>query len=312
MFYPAGLALDTIIDAMSEAQFRIRERLPIKIGLCIHPGRFYEIGGGLYGKDADIVEDLAEQFAGPGEILLTEQAVGKLKSVAASELTRREAHPGAAFSEPAYLLRSSRRMSSLQEVNTDYPHPFPPDFYQLLSKLGATPDADALKQNIYQEWLRKRVVVFLSRQRQAPESESLSTLLDDLVINALMDTIVREVMHLGDHIASSGGGLAILTFDSGSGAIDAARAVRAKCVENGLPVQIGIDIGDVLFFQGSRAANGIAGDPVNIASKLAEEIGKPGCITVTDRTLQGLASMPEGERFEALVSGIKLQGLVLL
>ncbi|MBI2822350.1 MAG: hypothetical protein HYX74_09005 [Acidobacteria bacterium] len=35
MFYPAALEMDTIVDAMSEAQFRIAERLPVGIGLCM-------------------------------------------------------------------------------------------------------------------------------------------------------------------------------------------------------------------------------------------------------------------------------------
>lgn len=311
MFYPSALGMDTLVDAMAEAQFRILARLPIKIGLGIHPGRFYEIGGGLYGKDADVVEVLAEQFAGPGEILMTQQAVARLQTIAPSELARREPRPGSSAGEPNYQLLSHRRMPSLREVDTAYPQPYPLEFHELMSGLSTAKNVDELKEMIYLKWLRTRVVVFLNRQRDQPEAESLSTLLDDLVITALMDTVIREVMHVDDHIVSSGGGLAILTFERARDAVDFARAAQARFVENGLPVQIGIDAGEILFFQNSEGSSGTAGDPVNVASKLAEDVGKAGRITITERALRGLETVPAGEHFESVISGITLRGLVL-
>src|SRR5947207_1008118 len=38
MFYPAGLQPDTVVNAMAEVQFRIQERLRVRIGMCIHSG----------------------------------------------------------------------------------------------------------------------------------------------------------------------------------------------------------------------------------------------------------------------------------
>ena len=56
MFYPASVEPDRVVDAMSEVQYRIHHRLRLRIGMCLHPGRYYDIGGGLYGVDASAIE----------------------------------------------------------------------------------------------------------------------------------------------------------------------------------------------------------------------------------------------------------------
>src|SRR3990172_3308434 len=60
MYYPLSLAPEDVLDAMNEAQFRIAEQTPTQIGMCVHSGVSYEIGRGLYGPDALLVEYLAE------------------------------------------------------------------------------------------------------------------------------------------------------------------------------------------------------------------------------------------------------------
>src|SRR4051794_14786120 len=80
MIYPASLPADTLVDAMLEAQARIAERTKVRVGLCVHRGVFYEIGGGLFGADAQLVEELAENDAAGGEILVTNELAQGLSS----------------------------------------------------------------------------------------------------------------------------------------------------------------------------------------------------------------------------------------
>jgi class 3 adenylate cyclase len=122
---------------------------------------------------------------------------------------------------------------------------------------------------------------------------------------------MREAARGTNHIASSGGGIAILTFEKPGDAIDFTRAVHVKLAENGLPVLVGVDAGPVLLFENSRGPSGIAGDAINIASKLSEDVGRPGCISVTDRAAQQLGESAGHERFEIHISGITLRGIVL-
>ena len=69
MYYPSSVSAGAVVEAMAEAQARIAAGGPIRIGMCVHRGDFYEVGGGLYGHDAEIVEHLAENGAGPGDLL---------------------------------------------------------------------------------------------------------------------------------------------------------------------------------------------------------------------------------------------------
>ncbi len=323
MFYPPAIGPETVIDAMGEVQFRIQERLRVRIGMCVHTGSFYEIGGGLYGGDADLVEYLAENCAGPGEILLTDKTLCRLQSPALlkPELKVFESDDSR---EEAWLVGANRRMPALEEKKPGYPHPFPADFFLLLQQLtlpaqpgnqAAALKNTALKESIYSQWLREHFVVFVARHRAVDETAGLADLLDHLVIDALMDAVVQTVAPQGT-IASSAGGLAICTFNSSAEALGYARAVQSKLADNGIAVRIGIDAGQVLLFRNPTGPSGISGDPINIASKLSEDVGRTGFITISDRAARelnmgGLVAGKATERFEISVSGVSLTGIVL-
>ena len=310
MFYAETLALETIVEALAEVQARIQERLPVQIGMCLHAGSFYEIGGGLYGADADTVEYLAEHCAEPGEILLTGAVARRLNAAGPGDCMTLQPVSFEDIPEQAYAVAWNRRAPWLQEKETEYPHAFPAEFYELLCQFRGS---EELRRRIYDQWLRECTVVFLARQRGPGEAGagSLDSMLDDLVINALMDTLIREPMGAGDHIAASAGGLAILTFDTPQDGIVFARDIRAKLAENGLPVQVAIDAGPVLVFRNSRGPSGIAGDPVNTASKLAEDLGVSGSISVTERAFSEMSGIPIADRFELTISGVPLRGVFL-
>ena len=114
-----------------------------------------------------------------------------------------------------------------------------------------------------------------------------------------------------ESIASSAGGLAILTFDAAQEALDFSHAARAALANNGLSVRVGIDAGSVLLFQNASGPGGITGDPVNIASKLSEDAGGGGYINLTDRALRRLSAAPAGELFKIEISGVALTGITL-
>jgi class 3 adenylate cyclase len=310
MFYPAEIDLQTVIDAMGEVQFRIRERLRLRIGMCIHPGAFYEIGGGLYGNDADEVEYLAELCAGPDVILLTESGFNLLRAAVSRDLNLEKVSFGDS-QKHAYVVQTDRRLPGLVEKDKAYPHPFPEAFYRLLPKCADPQTGGELKRKIYEDWLRERTVVFIAREHQFRESPSLAGLLDDLVVNALMDTVIRETAISANCISSFGGGIAILTFPTAQEAVDVARAIHAKLKENSLPVQVGIDAGPILLFQNSIGPSGVSGDPINVASKLAEDVGRPGTISITDRAARHVENLTDYEPFEIEVSRITLRGVIL-
>jgi hypothetical protein len=212
----------------------------------------------------------------------------------------------------AYSLLELGRMPEVEERETVYPHPFTPDFYELMPHFFDPGDQAAVKQQIYDRWLRERFVVFMAREHKPEEERTAAGMLDDLVVNSLMDSVVRRLDGGGAHMASGGGGIAILTFEQAREAMDFVRAAHDKFAENGMPVVAGVDWGPVLMFQTGVGPSGIAGDPINVASKLAEDVGRVGGISVTDRAARLMGSTEGYERFETQISGITLRGITLV
>jgi hypothetical protein len=310
MYFPSVVAPLLLLDCLNEARIRIAETVTTELGFCVHKGVFYEIGGGLYGDDAGAVEHLAEEYAGPGEILVTSSVVGEVDGAAELSLERRmsldEVHPPG-----VYLVKSRRRLPGLPARDQRYPHPFPEEFFDQLSSLPDERDQESARQKIYDRYHQERAVLFITRERSRVGSADLASLLDDLLLNAVTDAILKETLQASRHVAGSGGGLGILTFATAAEALDLAYLARARFAENGVLARIAIDIGSILMFEGIGGRNGISGDPVNMASKLSENVGQGGRILLTDRACAGL-SLPEGaERFSTVVSRVRASGWIV-
>jgi hypothetical protein len=275
----------------------------------MHTGVFYEIGGGLFGGDAQLVERLAEDDAKGGEILVTHELAQRFQAPKEYALTRRTdldpLHAPGVFS-----LRSPRRMPGLREAESLYPHPFPPEFFAMLRDPALRAAAVAAEGTGGQ--MVERYVAFLARKGAARSEENLASVLDELLVNEGMNRIVEESLGGSAEIAETAGGLAIVVFEQGGDAIDFARAVRERFRERALPVSIGIDRGPVLLFpKGPGRAGTIAGDPINLSSKISEDLGEAHRIRITERAAEGLSGVDRGERFEETISGVRICGLIL-
>jgi class 3 adenylate cyclase len=310
MYYPLSIAPDTVLDAMNEVQYRIRSSDAIRIGICAHSGTYYEIGGGVYGNDARIVESAAERYAGPGEILVTAALISRISNRSAYALQSRpdlrHLCPGGIF-----RLKAGGRLSGLSGEHDGYPHPFTTEFFEMFRGIRRAADAHAIKRQIYSRYGREKAVLFVSRELSRESADNLASLLDDLLANVLVDAIVRRTRGATGHISNSVGGLAILTFGTSDEALEVGRALLARFEENGLPVRVGIDYGSLLMFDDSGGGAGIMGDPVNIASKLSEDIGERGKIRLTTRAAKRLSKAPAGDAFETEISGVRVRGIVV-
>ena len=152
--------------------------------------------------------------------------------------------------------------------------------------------------------------MFLSVERE-PNDGGLATLLDDLVVNALMETVIGRLPGAAAHVTGIGGGIAILAFEQADEAVDLALTLRAQFMKNAMMVKIGIDRGAVLFFANSRGRSGITGDPVNIASKISEDAGAVGRINITARAAAAVRHLPPSNPFQTTISGIALSGVFI-
>ena len=306
MFYPSTVPFDVVIGAMLEAQARIAATLEVRIGMCAHHGRFFDIGSGLYGADADLVEYVAEQFAAPGEVLVTREVADTLARDAAFTLEPRESL-SVVHAPGVFTVTSGRSWAHLPATNPDYPHGFTDEVFQALRDVrGAR--ADDARTRVYRS-VEDRIIVFAARERTRAPETSAADLLDIFVRDLALDAIVRHVPDAAEHVASLGGGIAILSFDNGDRALKVATAMRDQGVEMGLPLKVGMDAGPVLTVGRLRGPSGISGDAVNLASKLSEDLGLENTVSATTRAAARLSVPAWATPFTERVSRIELTGV---
>jgi class 3 adenylate cyclase len=307
-YYPPAIAAEDIIVGMTEAEHRITCELPVGVGMCVHNGAFYELGGGLYGPDAHVVEFIAEHHAGPGEILVTAAVRNDCPD---SFGFRARADLDSHGAGGIFSLSNAPGMRHLEATNRRYPHPWPPEFFDRLMALKTSAEKDDLRQQIYDTYLKRLVVVFVARDRVRGPAPTTTGLLDDLIANVLFDALVSGLDAARGHVAGLGGGLGILTYDGAPAALEAADALRRRFAANSLPIKIGMASGPVLYFPNPRGPSGIAGSPVNIASKISEDAGLPGKINIASDVAAQLAPQAGAAPFEITIGGVVLHGVTV-
>ena len=214
------------------------------------------------------------------------------------------------FQPGVHAIGRANGRADLHEKRIDYPHAFTDEFIGMHHAIDEAPDQDEAIRDIYTRYLRAVAVVFLARHRPQAEKD-VASMLDDLLTNALLETIVRE-RKPGSHLVMCGGSIALLVFDDVGEALDFASDIRSEFVRNDLPVKIGVDYGAILFFERSDGSKNLVGDPVNVSSKISEDAGQPGRIALTDRAAQLLPrDLGNAEPFHVTISKVGLSGYML-
>lgn len=78
MFYPASTSADILLSALLTVQDEIVRGCQVRVGLGAHFGNFYQVSGGLYGPEAEAIEDIAENGTEGGEIAGSQAVVDQL------------------------------------------------------------------------------------------------------------------------------------------------------------------------------------------------------------------------------------------
>lgn len=293
MFYDQSIKPEEVIDAMVAAQQEIAD-LIVQVGMGIHQGTFMEIGGGLYGGDAQFIEELAENQTEGGEIVLTHSVTKQLSDTYQSYLSPHTQDERAAILNYADL---NPLVSKHQE--TQYPYPFNTEFFEVLKLYSQLSKAEQEKK--YQSFSQQTTVVLVKVLH-----EEAGLLLDQLtryiVANAYINQVLKDFPHVT--VVKSNGDLGIFVTNEPTEAVSFAQHVREKLQKNGFIVNIGVTSGEVLLFPLQKGYE-IAGGPVNVASKLAEDSGENGKIFVESSVK---IQVPEGKPFSFEISKVQITG----
>ena len=274
-----GVEPRRLLSMLLETRDRIHRACEVQIGICVHSGSFFRLGGGLYGTDADRVERLAEESTHGGEVMVTAEFLRSLgethpfEVMARADLRRAEGH--------AWTVTGGPRTPELEPGDVHYPFPFSREFFDELRRLATPVDIEQVRR-LHDKFAELRTVVLVEREREEPDVPEIAVL-NDLALSAAMTRVAAGLLRetAGTEIKTVGN-LGIYTFDDPTAALDFARRFRALFHAQNISVRIGIDRGEVLVFTLDDGRVDIAGMPVNLASKIGQDHGHFGRIHLTE------------------------------
>ena len=286
-----------LLSGILETRDRIQRACEVKVGFCVHTGPFYLLSDGLYGAAADRVERLAEGETQGGEVMVTDEF---LRSGGDSHpftvVERKDVHG----IHRVWTVTDGPRAPALQQGNIDYPYPYSREFFEELRRLRPIDPDEARRLN--DRYAQTRTVVLVEHEREVPDVPEIAVL-NDLAVSAAMRNVAADLLpETGGADVKAIGNVGIYTFDDARAALAFARRFRALLKEQGIAVRTGIDRGEVLVFTLPEGGEDIAGLPVNMASKIAQDLGAFGRIYLTD----GVASLvgePGLERLTFQIAG---------
>jgi hypothetical protein len=296
MFYDEAIPAELILEQMAAAQKRIHQQL-LQVGLAIHKGVFWEINGGMFGPDAVMLEEAAENETDAKEIMLSETVREILQKKFHGNLSRRE---DLNFTQAFYSLNYDDLEGSGYELNFRYPLPFSLEFYKAMKHYGISEEA---KKVIGEHFVRKTVVLAKVYHQEQP------LLLEELTEWAVINTIVNEIAGKYDlQTIKSNGDLGIFVTDSEEEALQFAEELLLTLRKSQDMVSIGVASGEVMIFGLDQGGMDIAGGPVNIASKISEDIAEKNTLYVHDSVDKKFLNHQKFEPFEMSKSNVLIRG----
>jgi class 3 adenylate cyclase len=295
MFYPHPIDPALVVEQMLGAQRQIRS-LAVQVGMGIHAAKCYRLGGGLFGLEANFIEDIAEDDTAGGEIVVSDTVYPRLPEAirAVAQIREDLREHGTLWSIKEY----GGPLSPRDGNDVEYPTPFDAAFFQHLRRTSMA----SLETAEFAEYRSTHTVAFVKVAHPAHEF-----LLDTFTEMSLADLSCRKISDAhGGNMVKSTGALAIVLFDAPRRAVEFAREVILTNRRLGLTARVGVTRGEVFLFPLAHGGREIAGNPVNIASKLSEDSGLDGVLVEQSAGLRDLPA--DAEPFALNISRVDLLG----
>ncbi len=290
MFYPASVDPADVVGAMAAALAENAGQ-EVRVGMAAHQGTYLRLAGGLFGADAEFVEHVAEDHTKGGELVLS----GSVRDAVERRFpgTTTPAPDIRVAGDTLFRFRAARVAPTVKSAG-NYPAPFDRAFVEFLRTRGTTESA---QEAFLSRYRRTDTVVFLKvRHRET------RFLLDRLADWADASAAARQAAAgNGADCIKCNGDIGIFLCPSLAAGTSSARALRDAVNAAGFPCNVGVADGESFVFPLDQGGRDIAGVPVNLSSKLSEEMGHvPDSVHV----LNGA----EGEPFTCTISGVELRG----
>ncbi|MBD2502405.1 nucleotidyl cyclase domain-containing protein [Anabaena azotica] len=303
MFYPASVQPETLLSALLTIQRQISETCQIKIGLGAHYGEFYYINGGLYGLEADVIEEIAENDTEGGEIVISQGFYELLPENHNFTITQKSE----VVTQIGKLFRvvDGPSLTEIPSLNPQYPIPYSEDFYADLLAYGNRLTDTEFGKQLADKYLQNKVVVLIERETEEAQSHEIGMFTNLALTAELKDTGLQLLQKYNGVEVKVVGSIGIYVFDEADTALNFAQAFRQELAAQNIASRTGIDAGSILLFDLAAGGRDIAGNPVNVASKMAQDKGQFGKLYLSS-TLKTLVDVSQFTQITYTVSGVEI------
>lgn len=303
MFYPASISPITLLSAMLKVQDEIKKSCQIKIGLAAHYGEFFYINGGLYGLEAETIEEIAENHTEGGEFVISQSIYNLLPTTHDFTFLKKTEQPTPIGD--IFRVRDGSRLSDTQPLDKKYPIPYSEAFYTDLVAYTNRQDDGDFGKTLENKYIQQKVVVLVEARSTASEAYDF-LMLNSLSIALMMRDIGTQLLLKNNGVEIKiVGALGIYVFDEAAIAINFAQAFRQELAKQDISCRIGIDAGSVLIFPLENGGKDIAGMPVNVASKMAQDKGEFGKLYLSE-SMKQFVDVREFTEVKYTVSGVEI------
>ncbi len=308
MFYPADkVSAEQLLDRMAAAQ-KVIHQGEVQLGMGIHKGKFWEIGQGFFGEEAELLEAVAEDFTEAKEIVVSENLKEELDAKFHRLLKHRE--DLSQFQKQFFTVDyddwgqdfHTFKFPDSEQLNQQhfYPFPFSSDFFVALKQMHLLPEAREKLEGYFSDKVVLLVKIYHKKERLL-----LDQLTDWVVVNAILNEIVVKYKA---EVIKSNGDLGIFVMDEDNEAVELAEEILQYMKKNDDQVSIGIARGDVLIFNLDGGGKEIAGGAVNVASKISEDVPERNSLYVESSVDIPVHHLAQYDKFVMEKSQVILNG----
>lgn len=302
MVYDSHIHPKLILQQMVAAQNEIQKG-HVQLGIAIHQADVWEIGGGLFGQHADFIEEIAENYTLPGEIVISDSVKIELNDFPDDIITLRT---DLDFEISVYRFDYSKYfIEALKHDDFHYPFPFDRDFFYLIRDKNLQDEKD--RALINSKYAMEKIVILIKVKHKS-RNFLLDKLSDWVMANAIINKIAEDYPLFK---IKSNGDLGIFLIEDSSQAFDFAIDLQQALHANDFKVNIALSKGEVLIFHLGNDVREIAGNPVNIASKLAEDANEEGVIFIEESVEYNNIHHYNIEKFSIKTSSVLIRGFKL-
>ena len=291
MFYSEEISPLEVTRQMVLAQKKI-EKVAVSVGIGIHYGEVYHIGGGLYGEESKLIEEFTENESKGGDIIISPSTVKHLRE----PFDRLEA-----YQEMFRLQYDNLDAQGVDGDNIDYPAPF-----------------DAHFQDQIRQWDNNQPLILDEKHRPFVSTVALVffypskelRLLDRFVQQLEVSQQTKEITAKhGVDLLKTNGLIGVFHSKDKEEVIACTKELHQIFSSRARTVNIGVSCGDIMLFSLEKGRD-LAGEAVNFASKLAEDSEYRGAILFDQTVSEAAKKQGITEAFSLSVSRLVLEGVL--